>query len=54
MYNQFEHYKILHSAHTLPSYAFMYLRTNRKICSVQQSLIGFYNLDGKRLLRGTN
>ena len=32
----------------------IYLRTNSDLCHLQHKLIGFYNRDGKCLLRGTN
>ena len=32
----------------------IYLRTNSDLCHLKHKLIGFYNRDGKCLLRGTN
>ena len=32
----------------------IYLRTSSDLCHLQHKLIGFYNRDGKCLLRGTN
>jgi len=32
----------------------IYLRTNSELCHLQHKLIGFYNLDEKRLQRGTD
>ena len=32
----------------------IYLRTNSNFCPIQHKLTGFYNRDGKSLLRGTN
>ena len=32
----------------------IYLRTNSDLCHLQHKLIGFYNLDEKRLQRGTD
>ena len=31
-----------------------YLRTNSDLCHLQHNLIGFYNRDEERLLRGTD
>ena len=35
-------------------YLCIYLRTNSDLCHLQHKLIGFYNLDEKCLLRGSN
>jgi len=35
-------------------YLCIYLRTNSDLCHLQHKLIGFYNRDGKCLLRGAD
>ena len=41
------------SAHTVFVFC-IHLRTNSDLCHLQHKLIGFYNRDGKCLLRGTD
>jgi hypothetical protein len=40
--------------HTVFRFFCIYLRTNSDLCHLQHKLIGFYNLDDKCLLHGTN
>ena len=52
MHHQFN----IQQLYVLPTlYVFcIYLRTNSDLCHLRHKLFGFYNRDGKCLLRGTN
>ena len=54
MYRQFKAFNNLCSAHTVLYLFCIYLRTKRDLCHLNHKLIGFYNLDGVCLLRGTD